>query len=134
MDFSNISFEKNDKYFRLFNFLILICSLGLYFFSSLFFKSLNTFFSFYFSDLLASIVLFSFLNCVYPIKIKNIFILLIITVFATFIWEYVALFIKPGSVFDIVDIVCYFISSLIYISLIHFYRYWLKNWLEGFDG
>lgn len=127
MNFNNIRFEKNDKSFRIYNALILIIALSLFFLNNIFFKSIHIFFSFYFSDLLAAIVLFSFLNMVYMIKIKNIWILLIITAGASFIWEYVALFIKKGAVFDLNDVFCYFISCLIYICLIHLYEYKIKN-------
>ena len=116
MNFNNIRFEKNDKSFRIYNALILIIALSLFFLNNIFFKSIHIFFSFYFSDLLAAIVLFSFLNMVYMIKIKNIWILLIITAVASFIWEYVALFIKKGAIFDLNDVFCYFIQSVIAIS------------------
>lgn len=124
MRLKNIYFEKNEKNFKLFNGLIFISSITLYFFNSFIFKNLNWFFLFYFSDLLSSIVLFSFINSFYPIKLTNCYIIIIITIFASFVWEYLALFIKLGSVFDLNDILCYFISSLIYIILIKFYKFW----------
>lgn len=131
MDFfinlKNISFERNDKKFRIFNILIFIISLLLYFLNSVLFKFSNWFLTCYFADLLATIVLFSFLNALYPVKLTNIYLLLMITVVASFVWEYVALFIKNGAIFDLKDVFCYFISCLIYIFLIKFYNYFINN-------
>ena len=130
MNFHNlkkISFERNDKNFRIFNIFIFIISLFLHFLKNLLFKSPNWFFAFYFSDLLASIVLFSFLNALFPVKLTNIYLLLFITAIASFVWEYIALFIKNGAVFDLNDVVCYFISCLIYIVLIKIYSYFLNK-------
>ena len=104
-----------------------IFSLFLYFLNNILLKSPNWFFSYYFADLLASIVLFSFLNSLYPVKLTNIYLLLFITAIASFVWEYLALFIKRGAVFDLNDVVCYFISCLIYIILIKVYSYFLNN-------
>lgn len=129
MNFHNlkkISFERNDKNFRIFNIFIFIISLFLYFLKNLLFKSPNWFFSYYFADL-ASIVLFSFLNVLYPVKLTNIYLLLFITAITSFVWEYVALFIKNGAVFDLNDVVCYFISCLIYIVLINIYGCFLNK-------
>lgn len=123
----NISFERNDKNFRIFNIFIFVISLFLYFLNNTLLKSPNWFFSYYFADLLASIVLFSFLNSLYPVKLINIYLLLFITAIASFVWEYLALFIKSGAVFDLNDVVCYFISCLIYIILIKVYSYFLNN-------
>ena len=127
MDFfinlKNISFESNDKKFRMFNIFIFIIFIFLYFLNNFVFKFSNWFFTNYFADLLASIVLFSFLNAVYPVKLTNIYLLLFITAVASFVWEYVALFIKNGAIFDLNDVLCYFISCLIYIVLIKFYNY-----------
>ncbi|MBR5503960.1 MAG: hypothetical protein IKV87_05925 [Methanobrevibacter sp.] len=70
----------------------------------------------------AIVILFSFLNIVYPVKMDNFWIILFITLFATFVWEYLALFIKPGSVFDYLDILAYFVSMVIYLILIYVYE------------
>lgn len=125
--FSNlkkISFERNDKKFRMFNISIFIISILLYFLNTTLTISSNLFFSSYFADLLASIVLFSFLNAIYPVKLTNFYLLLFITAVASFVWEYVALFIKNGAIFDLNDVVCYFLSYLIYIVLIKLYKFY----------
>lgn len=128
MILDNIYLKKNDLLFRKFNLTIFIVAILLYVLNQYFFKSLNIWiFTFYFNDLLATIVLFSFFNTIFIVKLTNFYVLFIITVVATFIWEYVALFIKIGSVLDYWDIVAYLISFLIYFALITYYNNYLDN-------
>lgn len=128
MILDNIYLKKNDLLFRKFNLTIFIVAILLYVLNQYFFKSLNIWiFTFYFNDLLATIVLFSFFNTIFIVKLTNFYVLFIITVVATFIWEYVALFIKIGSVLDYWDIVAYLISFLIYFGLITYYNNYLDN-------
>ena len=116
------SFEKNDGKFRIYNLIILILALSLYLVNNHFLHEANWFFMFYFNDFLAIVVLLSFLNVVYPFKLTNLWLIIIVTVLASFVWEYLALFIKAGSIFDPMDIICYFGSMAIYlISLLDFY-------------
>ena len=117
--FERFSFEKNDKDFRTYNLIILIVALSLYLLNNHLFHNLNWFFMFYFNDLLAIIVLLSFLNIVYPFKLTNLWLIILVTVLASFVWEYVALFIKQGSRFDFVDIIFYFGSMVIYLILLY---------------
>ena len=117
--FERFSFEKNNRDFRVYNLLIFIVSLGLYYFNNHFLHDLNWFLMFYFNDFLAIVVLLSFLNIVYPYKLTNLWLIIIVTILASFVWEYLALFIKPGSIFDIFDIISYFGSMLIYLTLLY---------------
>ena len=117
--FERFSFEKNNRDFRVYNLLIFIVSLGLYYFNKHFLHDLNWFLMFYFNDFLAIVVLLSFLNIVYPYKLTNLWLIIIVTILASFVWEYLALFIKPGSIFDIFDIISYFGSMLIYLTLLY---------------
>lgn len=114
--------EKNNLAFRRFNLIILAIVLIFYLMNILFLNQLNPFFKFYFNDLLATILLFSVLNMIFIYKIKNLWIILLITIVASFVWEYLALFLKSGSVFDYGDIFCYFISMLIYIVFIRLFE------------
>ena len=118
--FERFSFEKNDKSFRTYNLIILVVALSLYFLNNYFFHEINWFFMFYFNDFLAIVVLLSFLNIVYPFKLTNLWLIILVTVLASFVWEYVALFIKAGSRFDFIDIIFYFGSMLIYLILLYF--------------
>ena len=117
--FERFSFEKNNRNFRVYNIIIFIVSLGLYYFNNHFLHEINWFFMFYFNDFLAIVVLLSFLNIVYPYKLTNLWLIIIVTILASFVWEYLALFIKPGSIFDIFDIISYFGSMLIYLTLLY---------------
>lgn len=129
MVLKKIKIEKNDLKFRKFNLMIFIISMILFLVNKFIFKSFCSFwfFNFYFNDLLATIVLFSFFNAIFIAKLTNVYVLFFITILAAFFWEYVALFFKSGSIFDYSDVICYLISFLIYVSLIHFYKYKLNN-------
>ena len=114
------SFEKNNKRFRIYNLIILIVGLSLYLLNNYFLHEINWFFMFYFNDFLAIVVLLSFLNLIYPYKLTNVWLIIIVTILASFVWEYVALYIKAGAIFDIIDVICYFGSMVIYIILLYF--------------
>ena len=117
--FKRFSFEKNDRSFRAYNIIIFVIALSLYLFNNHFLHEINWFFMFYFNDFLAIVVLLSFLNIVYPYKLTNLWLIVLVTILASFVWEYVALFIKPGSIFDFVDIICYFGSMVIYLVILY---------------
>ena len=104
--FERFSFEKNNRNFRVYNIIIFIVSLGLYYFNNHFLHDLNWFLMFYFNDFLAIVVLLSFLNIVYPYKLTNLWLIIIVTILA-------------GSIFDIFDIISYFGSMLIYLTLLY---------------
>ena len=118
--FKRFSFEKNDRSFRVYNIIIFVIALSLYLLNNHFLHEVNWFFMFYFNDFLAIVVLLSFLNIVYPYKLTNLWLIVLVTILASFVWEYVALFIKPGSIFDFVDIICYFGSMVIYLVILYF--------------
>lgn len=119
--------EKNTVVFRKFNLIILCIVLILYLSNILFLTQLNSFFKFYFNDLLAIVLLFSVLNTIFIYKIKNMWLILLITILASFVWEYCALFLKPGSVFDYGDIFCYFVSMIIYLCIINIFEKFYLN-------
>ena len=118
--FKRFSFEKNNRSFRIYNVIIFVIALSLYLFNNHFSHEINWFFMFYFNDFLAIVVLLSFLNIVYPYKLTNLWLIVLVTILASFVWEYVALFIKPGSIFDFLDIICYFGSMVIYLVILYF--------------
>ena len=118
--FKRFSFEKNDRSFRVYNIIIFVIALSLYLLNNHFLHEVNWFFMFYFNDFLAIVVLLSFLNIVYPYKLTNLWLIVLVTILASFVWEYVALFIKPGSIFDFLDIICYFGSMVIYLVILYF--------------
>ena len=117
--FERFSIEKNNKHFRIINLVILIIALALYLLNNHILHEINWFFMFYFNDFLAIVVLLSFLNVIYPYKLTNLWLIILVTLLASFVWEYVALFIKSGSVFDLMDIFSYFGSMVIYLILLY---------------
>ena len=117
--FERFSIEKNNKHFRIINLVILILALALYLLNNHILHEINWFFMFYFNDFLAIVVLLSFLNVIYPYKLTNLWLIILVTLLASFVWEYLALFIKPGSVFDLMDIFSYFGSMVIYLILLY---------------
>ena len=119
-----------QKYYRFENCLIFITCVLLYDFNKLIFLNisyyhLNYFFSCYFDDLLAPILFFSYMNLILSFidkKIYSIKYLILIIILCSFLWEYLAIFIKPGSVSDPIDVLSYFIGTLIYWII-------FKNWI-----
>lgn len=120
--FLRFSIEKNNRRFRVYNLMILIIFLSLYWINNSYLHESNWFFMFYFNDFLAIAVLLSFLNIIYPYKLTNLFLIIAVTILAAFVWEYIALFIKPGSIFDYGDILSYFGSMLIYLILLYLFE------------
>jgi len=114
------------KYYRIENFLIFIICIGLYGLNKLIFSSiknykLNFFFASYFNDILAPLLLFSYINLLLSLietKLYSLKYLILIIIVCSFVWEYLALFFKPTSVLDPLDIVFYVLGTLIY-WLIH---------------
>lgn len=110
------------KYYRIENFLIFITCIGLYIFNTIIFSSinnykLNIFFSSYFNDILAPLLLFSYINLLLSLihkKLHSLKYLILIIIICSFVWEYLALFLKPTSVLDPLDILFYVLGTLIY--------------------
>ena len=86
---------KNQKLtFRGKNLIIFLIAFTLYLINKFILISLNSFFSNYFNDLLATLLLFSFINTISPIYLKKSVIIILITLIAIFFWEYLSLFLK----------------------------------------
>lgn len=101
---------------------ILITCLFLYFLNQFFFKKIGIlFFNNYFNDLIAVPLYFSLINIVSihlrHKEISSFKMLFIITIILSFLGEYVAIFVRKGSVTDYLDILCYFMGMIIYYSL-----------------
>ena len=104
------------------NFFIFIISvvlhvLNVFIFSNINNSTLNYFFSCYFDDLLAPLLLFSYINILlsfYNKKIYSLKYLIIFILLVSIVWEYLIGFIKPSSVSDPIDILAYVLGTLIY--------------------
>ncbi|MDR3291552.1 MAG: hypothetical protein LBT10_05305 [Methanobrevibacter sp.] len=72
---------------------------------------------------MAAIIILAYINSVfylfleYEIKSLSLFILIIIVI--GIVWEYLAIFIKPSSVCDYLDILIYLLGALIYWGIIN---------------
>jgi hypothetical protein len=107
---------------RLENFLIfIICALlhvlNLLIFSNISNSTLHYLFSCYFDDLLAPLLLFSYINILlsfYNKKIYSLKYLITFILLVSIVWEYLIGFIKPNSVSDPLDILAYILGTLIY--------------------
>lgn len=75
----------------------------------------------YFNDLLAMPAMLSYISIVFAIFRKkfpiDLLYIYFITGICSFIWEYLAIFLKSSSVFDTNDIYIYFIGSSVYYIL-----------------
>ena len=99
--------------------IILSACLVLYVINQIYLKRMGIlFFNNYFNDLLAVPLYFSLMNIIAmnisKKEIKSFKALFLITVILSFLGEYLAIFLRPGSVTDYLDIACYFIGMLVY--------------------
>ena len=101
---------------------ILFTCLICYIANQIFFKSLGiVFFNNFFNDLLAVPLYFSIMNILGMYfngkEITSFKLLFLLTILLSFLGEYVAIYLRPGSTTDYLDVVCYFIGMLIYYLL-----------------
>lgn len=78
--------------------------------------------SVYLPDLMAPIALFSASNIVFALagfQLRKLLPMMVFCLFACFVWEFIAPMLIPWSVPDPIDIVLYFVGTLLY---------WLLNW------
>lgn len=115
--------EKNK---RSENFIIFFISVILYLLNKFIILNINNytlhyFFSGYFDDLLAPLLLFSYINLLlsfYNKKLYSLKYLIIFILIVSVIWEYLVPLIKPTSVTDPKDVLFYILGTFIY-WLIH---------------
>lgn len=84
--------------------------------------NLNLIFNGYLNDFLAAILILAYINiCISFVnfKIKSLKFLMIIILIISFFWEYFAIYIKPNSVFDYLDILAYLIGCIVYWIIIN---------------
>lgn len=105
------------------NISILILFVFLFLLNTIILKNINIiFFNNHFNDFLAPFIFLSYVNIIIYMIIKKeinkLKYLILLIIFCSFMWEYIAIFLKPDSVFDIIDILCYILGTLIYWSII----------------
>lgn len=108
------------------NIIILVICFSLYLINNFVLKkyesSFQMFFICWFNDLIAPILALAYINFRFGEKILSIIrIIVFCTMFALF-WEFGALIIKPNSVFDPLDIICYYIGGLAYYIIISIHK------------
>lgn len=115
-------FNFIKKYNRFENFSIFIISVLLYLLNRFILLNINNFtvhyfFSSYFDDLLAPLLLFSYINLllsIYNKKLYSLKYLIISILLVSFVWEYLIVFIKHTSVSDPIDVIFYVLGTIIY--------------------
>ena len=117
---------------RAYFFIILFCII-LYIVNNCIFKwienAFQEFFVCWFNDLLAPILVLSYINFRFGdnYKLNSLFtILLLCTVFCI-VWEIGGLIIKQNSTFDPLDIACYYIGDLMFYFILIVYNYIKKQ-------
>jgi len=126
-----LNVSLNRKYYRIENILIFILCVLLYLLNTHIFSHINNyeihyFFTSYFDDLMAPLLLFSYINLLLSLRNEEIYslkYLIIIIIVCSFVWEYLVIFVKPTSIQDPIDVLCYVLGTLIY-WIIH------KNWIQ----
>lgn len=98
---------------------ILISVLAIYILNQLFLKDLGvSFFNNYLNDLLSVPLFFALINIISSYnsnkQVISLKYLIVITVFLSFLGEYLAIYLRPGSVSDWWDVLCYFIGMFVY--------------------
>ena len=78
-----------------------------------------TLMQYYFNDLLAMPAMLAYINLVLKFfgrkSVVHFKIIVLITAICGFMWEIVAIYIKPTSTYDVVDLCCYLIGAAIYM-------------------
>jgi len=122
-------FNFMRKDYRIINLSIFITCIILYGFNTIIFSSINNynlhyFFSSYFNDLLAPLLLFSYINIILSLidkKMYSLKYLILIIILSSFVWEFIAPIFKPNSISDPIDILFYFIGTMVYWII---YKMW----------
>ena len=115
-----------EKCNRFENFLIFMISVTLYILNRFIILNINNstvhyFFSSYFDDILAPLLLFSYINLLlsfYNKKMYSLKYLIIFIILVSIVWEYLIVFIKPTSVSDPIDVIFYVLGTIIYWIII----------------
>lgn len=111
--------------------LIIIAVVGLlYMINNIFIKTnidgnIGIFLKGYFNDLLAPFFILSYSNFLLSFTNKNLYKFSHIVLFCFFcgiVWEFFAPLIKPESVTDILDMICYLIGGILYWVLLKIFK------------
>lgn len=104
------------------NIILIVITLFLYFLNNIFFKKLtsgwlNIFMVGYFNDLICPFFFLSYCNILLIScgkEIRKLIFLLLFSLCAGIVWEFIAPIFKENSVTDIFDLLCYLIGTFFY--------------------
>ena len=105
------SFRYNNGCDYIINLLILVL---LYILNELYLKSLHPIFKNHFNDLLAMPLLLSYSSLVHKKSLSTLTVILL-TIFCSFVWEFVAPMYKSDSMGDWLDVASYLLGSLVWV-------------------
>jgi len=101
-------------------FVVVLYTINKYILKIAFIEEMNIFFNHYFNDLLAPIVLLSFIDFLLfnkTSKKRLIYIKISIMFFAAIFWEFITPIYLYRSVTDIYDLLMYFLGTIIYFGI-----------------
>lgn len=113
------------------NFMLIISVLILYLSNNLYLKnhtndSMQNFFVCYFNDLICPLLFFSYSNilliCVNK-ELKKLKWIMLMGLCSGLVWEFFAPVIKPSSVTDVKDLMCYILGTFLYWCIIKLVDY-----------
>lgn len=117
------------------NLMLLILVVFAYWINNLFLKEhsgglLRVFFIGYFNDLICPLFFFSYANMLLITvgkEIARLWVICLVSLCTSCVWEFVAPLMKPSSTTDPLDIFCYITGGVVYWAILRY----LKNKTEG---
>lgn len=117
------------------NLMLLILVVFAYWINNLFLKEhsgglLRVFFIGYFNDLICPLFFFSYANMLLITvgkEIARLWVIFLVSLCTSCVWEFVAPLMKPSSTTDPLDIFCYITGGVVYWAILRY----IKNKTEG---
>ena len=117
------------------NLMLLILVVFAYWINNLFLKEhsgglLRVFFIGYFNDLICPLFFFSYANMLLITvgkEIARLWVICLVSLCTSCVWEFVASLMKPSSTTDPLDIFCYITGGVVYWAILRY----IKNKTEG---
>lgn len=117
------------------NIILVVIVLVAYFVNNKFLKiytngNVRLFFICYFNDLICPLFFFSYANMLLNTvdkEINRLWVICLVSLCTSCVWEFVAPLIKPSSTTDPFDIVCYIIGGIVYWAILRCVKIRTKN-------
>ena len=112
------------------NLVLLIFVISAYLLNNLFLKEhsrgfLWLFFVCYFNDLICPLLFFSYANILLIMigrEIEHLWLICLISLCTSCVWEFIAPLMKPSSTTDPLDVLCYTIGGIVYWGILHYFK------------